>query len=356
MKLSLSFNSILLCLGTLLYPNSIKAQSASDFASISILKEDLNLLAEGYLNPALTSLNQGMNTTWVSSAKTHELLGFDIRIGSSLVIIPSIDHNFTPDGLQYFQVPTSTLPTISGTSSVTRLRLSIPSTSGYDPITTDLDFPGGLGSTLPIQAIPIPFAQIGLGIIPNTDILVRWVPNSTRDDVSLGLLGIGVKHTLSQYFGIPRISPYQFAILAAYSKAHASKKFIDSEQIDDLTLSFGSKSDPSSLGFETESKTIQFIGSIDLPMLTIYSRLGHLDGTSSFLAKGNYKVTYQGKVNDQLISYESVITNPVHLSMDTKTYFASVGATLKVLFLHFYGDYTVSKNNSVNVGIALSFR
>ncbi len=340
----------------LLQPVKIKAQSPQDFASITILKEDLNILANGYFSPVLKSINIGMNTTWISSAKTHDIFGFDLRIGSSLVIIPGSEQSFTPIGLEYVKVPTAVLPTLSGFSSSTPLAISIPSTSGYNPISAELDFPGGLGSTLPINAVPIPFGQIGIGLIPNTDILFRGVPNSVSHDVDLGLIGFGVKHKLGQYVGIPQLSPYQFAIFGAYSVAYVSKKLADSEQMDTFTLFFGSVSEPSSLRLETESKTIQFIGSIDLPLITAYATIGYQNVSSTLLARGDFGVLYQGKVNDQLVNYESVIKNPVTLLVNTKSNFVSLGAKLKVLFLHFNGDYTFSEYNTINVGVALTFR
>ena len=66
--------------------NSTKSQ---DIGNILLAGEDASLLAENYLNPAITGLMSGMNSGWYHTAKVHKKFGFDITIGGTGTQVPS---------------------------------------------------------------------------------------------------------------------------------------------------------------------------------------------------------------------------------------------------------------------------
>ena len=145
--------------------NSTKSQ---DIGNILLAGEDASLLAENYLNPAITGLMSGMNSGWYSTAKTHKKLGFDITIGMSASFTPSKGQMFEFVSSQYNYLSVSEgdseLPTIlSDNESVTIFDVSIPTLSG-DFKVGSFSMPGGVANDLPINAVPTTFVQFALGL------------------------------------------------------------------------------------------------------------------------------------------------------------------------------------------------
>ena len=161
-------------------PNSVIG-----FGNILLAGEDAILLAENYLRPSVKGLVSGMNSGWYSTAKTHKKFGFDITFGLNSSLIPSKDKvfNFISSDYNYISVDDGNieLPTVlSDDDSETNFNVYIPVLSG-DYKAGSFTLPGGVAKDFPVNAVPTPFIQLGLGLPYKTELNLRYVPDLNYD-------------------------------------------------------------------------------------------------------------------------------------------------------------------------------
>jgi hypothetical protein len=345
--------SILFCF-LFLAINSIKSQ---DIGNILLAGEDASLLAENYLNPAVSGLMSGMNSGWYSTAKTHKKLGFDITIGMSASFTPSKGKMFKFVSGQYNYLSVSDgdseLPTIlSDNESVTTFDVSIPTLSG-DFKVSSFSMPGGVANDLPINAVPTTFVQFALGLPFKTEVKLRYVPNVNYDSKVKGSsMGIGIQHDLTQYFGLLGKLPFSIAVMGAYSKANIEYAINNSNLSSGISVANGLAS------FKLDTWTVQALGSLDLKILTFYAGLGYNSGTSKFDVNGEYVLTYDVQDSNQnfIRTENEIISDPISLGFSSSGTRATVGARLNLLFFKVFADYTIQEYNTASAGIAFSFR
>ncbi|MEJ0033086.1 MAG: DUF6588 family protein [Bacteroidota bacterium] len=180
---------------------------------------DAKYLSEGYISPMLKAVGYGMNQGWYNTAKPHKFPGFDLTVSVNPVFVPSADKIFSVDNTKLGSVqltqdikgnnPGATgkgdIPTILGQKDITTTYTAkLPATGSFNG-------PDGIG----INFIPMPTAQLGIGLPKNTDLKVRFVPTvdlgkATSDNITgkFGLFGIGIMHDIKQW--IPGVKALPF--------------------------------------------------------------------------------------------------------------------------------------------------
>tara|TARA_B110000483_G_scaffold91486_1_gene112950 strand:+ start:153 stop:1199 length:1047 start_codon:yes stop_codon:yes gene_type:complete len=334
--------------------NSTKAQG---IGNLLLAGEDASLLAENYLNPSVSGLMSGMNSGWYSTAKTHKKLGFDITIGMSASFTPSSGQMFDFVSTQYNYISVaggnSMLPTVlSENDSKTTFDVKIP-ILGSEFKVGSFTMPGGVAGEFPINAIPTPFVQFGLGLPTKTDLNLRYVPNvDYNSKVKASSIGIGLQHDLTQHLGLVSKLPFSIAIMGAYSRTNL--EYI----IDNSNLSNGISATNGLASFKLDTWTVQALGSLDLKILTFYAGVGYNSGTSNFDVEGDYELTYniQDSNQNSIGSVTENISDPISLGFHSSGTRATVGARLNLLFFKIFADYTIQEYNTASAGIAFSFR
>ena len=181
--------------------------------------EDARILAEGYTAPLGKTLTYALNSGWATSAKTHKKLGFGLAIGGAAPFVPDGDQVFTPTGLTSLSVPSGSLPTVFGEGGEQELNYTFTEGILGNEIEYQgkLSFPGGLKDELPLGTIPAPFVQASVGVVFDTDLLVRFIPTMEMQGSTFSLTGFGLKHNIMQYFGPLDKLPLNVSVLAAIS-------------------------------------------------------------------------------------------------------------------------------------------
>ena len=337
----------------------LNSTTSQGIGNLLLAGEDASLLTENYLNPAVSGLMSGMNSGWYSTAKTHKKLGFDITLGTSMSFTPSSGQtfNFNSDQYSYISVAngSSELPTVlSDNDSETIFDVSIPTTLAGEFKVGSFTMPGGVANDLPINAVPTPFVQFGLGLPFKTEVNLRYVPNVNYDSKVKGSsMGIGIQHDLTQYLGLLGKLPFSISVMGAYSKANIEYTINNNNLTSGISVTNGLAR------FKLDTWTVQALGSLDLKILTFYAGLGYNSGTSNFDVNGDYILTYD--VEDS--SGNSVgspvtenISDPISLGFSSSGTRATVGARLNLLFFKIFADYTIQEYNTASAGIAFSFR
>ncbi|MDG1824429.1 MAG: hypothetical protein P8H45_06030 [Flavobacteriaceae bacterium] len=329
---------------------SINAQLFDGIENILLTStEDARILAEGYTAPLGKTLTYALNSGWATSAKTHKKLGFGLTIGAAAPFVPDADQVFTPTGLTSLSVPSGSLPTVFGegenqTMNFTLVSDDIPGL-GEQQYTGELTFPGGLKDELPLGTIPAPIVQASVGVVFDTDLLVRFIPTMKMQGSTFSLTGFGLKHNIMQYFGPLDKLPLNVSVLAAISKA--------SFEYDLSESSFGGDSANRKMTFEADTFTLQALASIDLPIISAFAGLGYNSGDSQFDVSGDYSIDYEV---EGLPAISRILEDPISIASEASGVMGIVGARLNLLFLKIFANYTIQEYNILTAGISFNFR
>ena len=330
---------------------------AQELESILIAADDASLLMQNYVNPLMKGLMYDMNGGWYTTAKTHKKLGFDITINANAAFVPSSDQMFAfvPSDYSYLTLPNgeSDLPTImSENDAETAVDVTIDNGDGTYNVAS-FEMPGGITGDLPINAVPAPMVQLGLGLPLNTDIKLRLIPNLNFDEnVETSLFGLGLQHDLMQYLGSLEKLPLNISILAAFTNMNVSYNIKDEDSGDDIDITNGEAQ------FKMNTWTVQALASLDFKIITLYGGLGYNNGSASTKLKGTYTVDYEVEDGGGTVigTTSETVTDPINLDFDANGVRATLGARLNIGFFKIFADYTLQEYNTASAGIAFSFR
>ena len=295
-------------------------------------KEDLNTYMGYYVEPAAKGFIYSMGSGWAQTAKTHGVLGFDLKFAVSGAAVPSHYETFTFNPAEYEKIrvkgangPTQ-LPTLYGNPDATgALEIYEEGT-----LLAEADIPPGID--IPVKYVPAPLIQGAVGLPAGFEIIGRFIPKITIEDTEVSQWGIGIKHDFKQYFEGINIIPVDFSILAAYNALDA-KYYIDEVQGQVATMN-------------VSTWTVQGLVSKKLSILTVYGAVGYNSGTSDYNMLGTYEIS----------GTSQEFVDPVRLAYTAKGAMGTVGARLKFGPVFLNGDYTFQEFNTVNVGLGVSIR
>ena len=325
---------------------SVNAQLFDGIENILLTStEDARILAEGYTAPIGKTLTYALNSGWATSAKTHKKLGFGLTIGGAAPFVPDVDQVFTPTGLTSLSVPSGSLSTVFGEGGDQELNFSFSESVLGNEIEYEgkLSFPGGLKDELPLGTVPAPIVQASVGVVFDTDLLVRFIPTIEMQGSTFSLTGFGLKHNIMQYFGPLDKLPLNVSVLAAISNASFEYDLSDS--------TFGGNSTNRKMTFEADTFTIQALASIDLPIISAFAGLGYNAGDSQFNVSGDYSIDY-GITGIG----PRILKDPISIASDASGVMGIVGARLNLLFLKIFANYTIQEYNTLTAGISFNFR
>ncbi|ALU75541.1 DUF6588 family protein [Tenacibaculum finnmarkense] len=331
---------------------TVKAQ---ELESILLAKEDASKLTKAYISPAMKGLIYSMNNGWYHTAKVHKKFGFDITIGANASFAPSKDEifNLTTLNLSNHTKITNSVTsssTVAGSKNNSLTELKYETSIKGQKVSANFTLPQGIKEDLPASAIPTPAIQIGVGLPFKLDAIIRYVPQIGSTDVKGNLLGIGIKKEITSLFGPIDKTPLHVSIIAGYTKMTVD--YI----IGDINQSV--KAQNAVAQFELNSYTVQAIASINFPFINFYGGAGYNGGTTklNMKADSDFIATYQVENYPTISIQENLGKNPISLNQVTKGFNATIGTRLSLGFFKVFASYTLQEYNSVNAGIAFSFR
>lgn len=322
----------------------IFSQSAGALAQTSRIedffkagREDAEVLTRAYLKPLPNGLGGSLNTGWFNSASTHQTLGFDIQIRGALAVIPSADQHFDLNNLDLERVrpadPNDTISPTAGGKDEPGPEVIVEDNG--DEVTR-FNLPQGSG----FQYVPSAMVQASVGLVKNTDVLVRFVPKVTFGDYGdFRMKGIGLKHSLSQW--LPGIVPLDISVMAGYNRIDLSANLNLEPDESDPDANY----DNQKVTTKFDTFTAKLIVGKDLPFISLYAAAGYETSTMQLDVTGNYPV--EGTTITDPFSYTEHGSNKFSLTG---------GLKFKLLFFHVFGEYTLADYPIANAGIGFSFR
>jgi len=348
-------NYILIFIGVFTLTFNVKAQSGIEKILLAGI-EDANKISNAYLNPVMKGFIYGMNNGWYHTAKVHKTLGFDITIGLNAALIPTKDEVFAFSnlGLENLTPTLATSPTLFGNSTLSSntVDVTIPANTfddinnGVHPeLTSTFKMPDGFKDDLPINAIPTPTIQVGVGLPYDSEVIVRYLPKTEIDDLETGMFGLGLKKEITSWFGPLDKLPLHVSLLGTYSNMNLDYDI----QKNNIAAGSGQRAE-----FKLRTYSFDIISSLNFPFINIYGGVGYAGGSINTSLLGSYKLEYTESISNTKIT--RTLTNPLSLKSNVSGVRANIGARLSLGFFKIFGSYTLQEYNTANLGIAISIR
>lgn len=353
MKKSTTKIITLMLVGLLAFSHTAKSQ---DFGEVfKAGPEDAEQYLESYIKPMMLSFNNGLGGGWYNTAKPHKLLGFDLTASANIANIPSSDklwtfRNSDFNNLRLQSGTEASLPTAVGGETTTQMVVRGNAQIGPISFSEESDpFNAADGfdtEDLPIAGFPVPSFQVGVGIVKNTDLKIRYVPTIDVDDLSIGLFGIGVMHDVKQWIPGLKLVPFDMSAFIGFTRLNAEFD-IDVDETDSNNYRYQANG---TAEFKASSTTIQILASKKIAILTPYVGIGYNIGNSSFKVNGDFIYTDD-------TGQSVTIQDPIDLSFDGgSSARLTFGARVKLLILTLHADYSIQKYNVFTAGVGLSIR
>ncbi len=353
---------LMLSVVMLLSTTCIKAQNASDFSNFLRLEQaNASKLIAAYTSPAIRGVSYGMTNGWYHTAKAHKSLGFDLGVTMSAVFIPTSENYFSPGDLQLANTTFTNVthpglggPTIFGNKDVTNYTSTYTPTglsAALGPQTVSFSGPEGLdlAGSIGFSAVPVPMIQLGIGIIKNTDLKIRLLPERTVGGNSPGstpskisMLGFGLLHDIKQYIPGIKLAPFDLSILVAYNSVAGETSLVSSGSTGQPQSSDGNVS------YKLNSWIVQGVISKKFSVFTLYGGLGY--------GSVNTNVDVTGTFIIPAVPSSFSVKDPVAINFSNNGVKFNAGFRLKFGPVYLNTDYTIQKYNALTVGFGLSVR
>lgn len=340
---------------------------------------DAEKIMKSYTSPLLKGFAQGLNDGWYNTARPLGLGGFDLRVNFGAAFVPSKDQSFDFTGIGLntdpakarMKLPAGTspnLPTMYGKSGATsdiQVWAKVgPSGSQIDTMITKFQAPPGLGVSITPS---LPMAQLSVGIIKETELTLRFFPETQIGDFKAGIMGFGVKHSIKQW--IPAISEmpmWDWSGFFGYTSF--SSQFVTSKPF--LAVDTAAYNPNPSVNYNNQKVTFSGSGwtigtmvSIKLGPITPYLGLNYSSSEVTLKMEGNYPITTPNDEYDPLSTTKNKLTkimnaqDPITLSSGPfSSMRANGGLRIKLLILTIYGEYSLGTYDSFTAGIGLNLQ
>jgi len=328
---------------------------------------DANLLIEAYVEPYAKGLGVGMNNSWYYTAETHKLWGFDLAFSVSAFKVPGSDKTFDVNelGLKYLyaQEGNSIASTAAGSGSGVPLYYD----AEYQGVTIPVEYfstPGGSE----VDMVPVPIIQASFGLLPNTDIIGRYIPKVKFDidneKANVGLWGIGFKHNIRKSLPFIKHLPIDIALFGAYSQMSGESTI----HFDYTTYGYANPAgyvpDDNQKG-ELTSKNLKYglIVSKKLSVITFFASITGNSSKTSFDILGRYPMPNPELLGDNYTNIDDLLVDamvdeedPISLNYKDTYIGVDAGFRLKLAFFSLFGSVAKTNYLTYNAGVSFGLR
>jgi len=235
----LTYLTSLIVLFLTLVSSSLKAQNQSDLSAfLQAQQQDAGKLIAAYTTPAIKAVSYGMTNGWYHTGKAHGKLGVDVGVTFSAVMVPTSDNYFNTNAIglspntQLTSPSSGRAPTIFGPKDATNYTSTYnyqPPTGPSYPVIVNFQGPEGLDlkKNIHASAVPVPMIQLGIGLVMNTDLKVRYLPEQKVGSTKVSMLGFGLLHDIKQHIPGVKLAPFDLSVLVAYNSVNGSTNLVN---------------------------------------------------------------------------------------------------------------------------------
>jgi hypothetical protein len=310
-----------------------------------------------YLAPWANAFGAGLNGSWYNTAKPHKLGGFDISTAFNIGFVPSSagTYNVADLGLSPTLTGSGTASTISGPKTTGP---TLTETVSGVPIAT-FALPPGTGWKL----IPVPTAQVGIGLPMGTELKFRYIPKINIKNGDISLLGVGLMHSIMQYIPGSKMIPVDVSVFGGFTKLQSNVPISlqPGTPTNYVTYNTGSF-DTQNMNAAVMAWNLSIVGSLNIPLLTVYGGVGYSKTSTTIKLTGNFPTPVLAPTPaPPHVEYNDsgVLSGSELPDIEIKNFSglrANLGLRLKLGVITFNADYTRSQYNVVSAGLGISFR
>ncbi|NQZ78966.1 MAG: hypothetical protein HRT61_23040, partial [Ekhidna sp.] len=192
----------------------------------------------------------------------------------------------------------------------------------------------GLSEVIPLNAVPSAMVQVGIGLFKNTEVKVRFAPESilsSENEFSVGMFGIGIMHDLKQWVPGLKQLPIDVSGFVGWNRINA-------------TIFMDKNSPDQKAEFATSGFTLQGLVSKKFAILTLFAGAGIANTSTTFQMLGQYE------------TQNATLQDPINFSFASTGPRINAGFRLKLLILTLHADYAIQKYSTLTVGAGISIR
>ncbi|MBC3541843.1 DUF6588 family protein [Rufibacter sediminis] len=345
--------------GILLATPAVHAQQAVGNV-IKAGQEDANKLIQAYIEPGGKAVGHGLNGGWFNSGKAMGLGRFDVRIFATGVFVPKDQTSFDISKLDLKNIrpangESTIAPTIFGSDDDGPGMVVY----GRNPVTnreeelTRFNTPPGIG----FKNLPVPMAQVSVGLIKDTEIAVRFIPETKHEEYSGKLWGLGVKHGLKQWIPVVSAIPgFDITAFGGYTHFETAADLDinpDAAAYRTTQQQQAGYYDNQQLVFTTKAWTASLVASKTLSVITAYGGLRYSHVSTDVNVNGRFPITSFRVTPPN--RYIEDVENPVMVKVEDSQIGLTAGLRLKLAFFSIYGEGTLAKYPTATAGIGLGF-
>jgi len=335
--------------------------SYSQFKDVDFLRSapaDGGKYLQAYMTPYANAFGAGLNGGWYNTAKPHKFGGFDITISASAGIVPTSAETFdvTKIGLSSSLSGTGMASTVAGPDKSGPLM-----TYKVNGVTlATFNAPKGTNW----RYVPVPTAQIGIGLPLGTELKVRFIPKININKGNVSLWGVGLVHSIMQYIPGNKALPLDVSLFAGFTKLQGNVPVdLQPEQANslytapyDIATSFNSQN----LKIGVQALNISAIASLNLPVITFYGGLGYCKTKTTMDLSGNFPTPTPVATSPYYQYNNSGVKKGTDFpNLDIENFSglrANIGFRIKLAIVTIHADYTRAQYNVITTGLGFSFR
>jgi hypothetical protein len=340
--------------------------SYSQFSSSEFLKSapaDAAKYVQSYIAPFANAFGAGLNSGWYNTAKPHKLGGFDITAGFNVGMVPTSAGTFdlAKVGFSSSISATGLAPTISGNKTAG------PAISYKSGSYTLASFNAAPGTNW--RYIPVPVAQIGVGLPFGTELKGRYLPKINIGDGDVSLWGVGLVHSIMQYLPGNKLLPFDVSLFGGYTKLMGNAPLnvmpdASVSQAYTAPINVATSFNDQKINMSVSALNISAIASLNLPVITFYGGLGYCKTNTTLKFVGNFPTPVLITPTLPATPYPQYNNSGVKTGADFPEMKidnfsglrANIGFRIKLAVITIHADYTKAQYNVVSTGLGISFR
>ncbi len=320
-------------------------------------------LIQAYLEPLGNSMGANLNGGWYNTAKVHSTLGFDITLTITAAMPPESAKQFNISDLELERLALKDAddflaPTIAGVRDRGPF-LEFKDDAFQGPLFEFETVPG-----LDLPAFPLPMVKAAIGLPKGIEVMGRFFPKYSYEDMSVYLWGAGVKYDLLQHIpGVSKVPFLNASVMGAYTKVNFSS------DIDFQKSRYGNYLDENPVYggqglYEDQNLEINMQGftgmaliSMDFPLITVYGGAGYSQAITNVDLLGDYPLLTVNNTEEAPRLMIEDVNNPISLEFDNFSGLQfNAGIRLKFAVITLHADYTMANYNMISAGIGVSLR
>ncbi|MBC7381866.1 MAG: hypothetical protein H7296_02600 [Bacteroidia bacterium] len=343
------------------------AQLYAQGSSASVVKSglsDANKIFGAYLSPMLTGWSSGLNNNWYTTAKPHGLGGFDITVSAGGFFVPEHAMTYNPNNLKLENAQPSPgvnsmrAPTIFGSPEAGPKMDVFYHTPVKDFAVGSFNLPAGTG----YYFFPsIPNIQLNFGVIKNTELMVRFIPNVNLHDIQSHVYGIGIKHDLKQWITGIKKTAFDFSGVAAYSITGAEYLIPEVHRLypDDNSYPGAQQKsfyDNQRFGMQTNAWLLAIVLSKKMKFFTPYAGFSYNHTFIRFKVLGNYPMPVYEPLTSPIKPTIKNVNDPITLEVTDNAMRLNIGARIKFYYTTIHFEYTIARFNTITAGLGFNLQ